>query len=216
MDRDSDLPAIVPAPAAAPVASTVARMILAGFDRHCALFRYCAQRAKSLFESGDWTGIQGLARERIAYDDEAGAGMRGPAACDLWRGLVGRHFLAAAEAGTRLGRVVFYDYDEIQTMTEMNCRRIPPAPNEEAELASEPWYPVGANDVFPEAFARFLLGDPRVRRTFMREHAALLDADYWEAARARTRRGRLDDIFPYDTTRRFARTAGGAGPASRL
>src|SRR3546814_8383238 len=42
---------------------------------------------------------------------------------------------------TRLGRVVFYDYDEIQRMTEMNFRRIPPAPYPEAELASEPWYP---------------------------------------------------------------------------
>ena len=116
---------------------------------------------------------------------------------------------------TRLGRVVFYDYDEIQYMTEMNFRRIPPAPNEEAELASEPWYPVGANDVFPEEFATFLLGDARVRRTFMQEHAALLDADYWQAARARNRRGRLDDIFPYDTARRFVRTAG-VDQASRL
>ncbi|KAG1244884.1 hypothetical protein G6F65_021561 [Rhizopus arrhizus] len=39
---------------------------------------------------------------------------------------------------TRLGRVVFYDYDEIQRMTEMNFRRIPPAPNEEAEMAIRP------------------------------------------------------------------------------
>jgi isocitrate dehydrogenase kinase/phosphatase len=88
---------------------------------------------------------------------------------------------------TRLGRVVFYDYDAIQTMTEMNFRRIPPAPHEEAERSTEPWHPVCANDVIPEEFARFLLGDPRVR---------------------------LDDIFPYDTTRRFARTVRGAGPAS--
>src|SRR5690606_15515537 len=47
----------------------VARMILAGFDRHYALFRYSAQRAKSLFESGDWHGIQQLSRERIEYYD---------------------------------------------------------------------------------------------------------------------------------------------------
>ena len=64
---------------------------------------------------------------------------------------------------TRLGRVVFYDYDEIQRMTEMNFRRIPPAPNEEAEMSSEPWYAIGPNDVFPEEFGRFLLGDARVR-----------------------------------------------------
>src|SRR5690606_40441460 len=82
---------------------------------------------------------------------------------------------------TRLGRVVFYDYDEIQSMTEMNFRRIPPAPYEEAELAAEPWYPVGRNDVFPEEFEHFLLGDPRVRKAFLKHHACLLDAEWWLA-----------------------------------
>ena len=43
-------------------------------------------------------------------------------------------------------------------MTEMNFRHIPPAPNEEAELASEPWYLVGANDVFPERVPFFPAG----------------------------------------------------------
>jgi len=47
----------------------VARTILQGFDRHYALFRYGAQRAKSLFEAGDWRGMQQLARERIEYYD---------------------------------------------------------------------------------------------------------------------------------------------------
>ena len=44
-------------------------MILAGFNRHYALFRYGAQRAKALFESGDWHGIAQLSRERIEYYD---------------------------------------------------------------------------------------------------------------------------------------------------
>lgn len=104
---------------------------------------------------------------------------------------------------TRLGRVVFYDYDEIQSMTEMNFRRIPPAPYEEAELAAEPWYPVGPNDVFPEEFQRFLLGDARVRRAFLTHHACLLDADWWQACRDRVMQGRIEDIFPYDSTRRL-------------
>lgn len=105
---------------------------------------------------------------------------------------------------TRLGRVVFYDYDEIQYMTEMNFRVIPPAPNEEAEMASEPWYAVGPNDVFPEEFGRFLLGDPRVRRSFMHHHAELLEADFWRARQAASRRGRLEDLFPYDPAQRYA------------
>ncbi len=65
---------------------------------------------------------------------------------------------------TRHSRVVFYDYDEIEYLTDVNFRRIPEAPNPEAELAAEPWYRVARNDVFPEEFAAFLLADPRLRR----------------------------------------------------
>lgn len=104
---------------------------------------------------------------------------------------------------TRLGRVVFYDYDEIQRMTEMNFRRIPPAPYPEAELSSEPWYPVSANDVFPEEFRTFLLGDPRVQAAFLKHHACLLDAQWWQSCRDRAAQGRLEDIFPYDDERRL-------------
>ncbi|TFL14470.1 bifunctional isocitrate dehydrogenase kinase/phosphatase [Pusillimonas caeni] len=111
---------------------------------------------------------------------------------------------------TRLGRVVFYDYDEIQRMTEMNFRRIPPAPYEEAELAAEPWYPVGPNDVFPEEFERFLLGNARVRSAFLKHHACLLDAEWWQACRERVIQGRIEDIFPYDDSRRLGGRAEGA------
>src|SRR5690606_32204984 len=100
-------------------------------------------------------------------------------------------------------RVVFYDYDEIQHMTEMNFRNIPPAPNEEAELSGEPWYPVDANDVFPEEFQYFLLGDPRVKAAFLRHHADLLDPAWWQACRARVARGRMEDIYPYAPDRRL-------------
>lgn len=105
---------------------------------------------------------------------------------------------------TRLGRVVFYDYDEIQRMTEMNFRRIPPAPNEEAELSGETWYPVGRNDVFPEEFRVFLLGDPRVRSAFLKHHADLLEAEWWQACRNRVAQGRIEDIFPYEPDRRLS------------
>jgi len=115
---------------------------------------------------------------------------------------------------TRLGRVVFYDYDEIQRMTEMQFRRIPPAPNEEAELASEPWYAVGPNDVFPEEFDRFLLGDPRVRRAFLRHHADLLQPEWWQACRAHVAQGRIEEFFPYDIDRRL-RPSGAAQGATR-
>jgi isocitrate dehydrogenase kinase/phosphatase len=43
---------------------------------------------------------------------------------------------------TRHGRVVFYDYDEICYMTEVNFRDIPPPRYPEDELSAEPWYSV--------------------------------------------------------------------------
>ena len=104
---------------------------------------------------------------------------------------------------TRHRRVVFYDYDEIQYLTECNFRRIPPPRTPEDEMASEPWYTVGPNDVFPEEFELFLLGQPKLRKPFMKYHAELLQADYWSAQQQRIRNGILDDVFPYPEELRF-------------
>jgi hypothetical protein len=86
---------------------------------------------------------------------------------------------------TRDGRVVFYDYDEIEYLTAVTFLRIPAPPNPEAELAGEPWYGVGRNDVFPEEFATFLLTDPRLRELFLRHHADLLKPDFWQNCQRR-------------------------------
>jgi isocitrate dehydrogenase kinase/phosphatase len=104
---------------------------------------------------------------------------------------------------TRYGRVVFYDYDEIEFMTDCNFRRIPPAPNDEAEMSGEPWYSVGRNDIFPEEFATFLLTSPQVRTAFMRHHADLLDVVFWQQAQEDIRSGRIRDFFPYPEALRF-------------
>jgi len=109
---------------------------------------------------------------------------------------------------TRLGRVVFYDYDEIQTMVEMNFRDIPPAPNEEAELSGEPWYPIRPNDVFPEEFAPFLLGNPQIRSVFLRYHAELLTAKWWRDCQRQISRGLVQDPVPYPPGARLNRSAG--------
>ena len=98
---------------------------------------------------------------------------------------------------TRHGRVVFYDYDEISYLTEVNFRRIPPPRYPEDEMASEPWYSVGPNDVFPEEFPRFLFGDIGQRRLFNQLHGDLYDADYWKGLQEAIRAGKVIDVFPY-------------------
>lgn len=104
---------------------------------------------------------------------------------------------------TRHGRVVFYDYDEIEYITDCHFRRIPAPRNEEDEMAAEPWYPVAKNDVFPEQFGSFLLGNPQVRRFFLQHHADLLTPEYWQQKQGRIQQGKVEDIFPYPQEIRF-------------
>ncbi|MBR7779589.1 bifunctional isocitrate dehydrogenase kinase/phosphatase [Undibacterium rugosum] len=104
---------------------------------------------------------------------------------------------------TRHGRVVFYDYDEIEYITDCKFRQIPAPRNEEDEMAAEPWYPIAKNDVFPEQFGTFLLGNRKVREFFMKHHADLLTAEYWQGRQSRIVAGKVDDVFPYPQEIRF-------------
>jgi isocitrate dehydrogenase kinase/phosphatase len=104
---------------------------------------------------------------------------------------------------TRYGRVVFYDYDEIELLNTCTFRAIPPPPTPEAELSGEPWYPVGPRDVFPEEFEAFLLGSPKVREAFLRHHAELLRPEFWQDCQRRVLEGEISDFFPYPESTRF-------------
>ena len=108
---------------------------------------------------------------------------------------------------TRQGRVVFYDYDEIEYISDCNFRDIPAPRNEEDEMSAEPWYSVAKNDVFPEQFGVFLLGNPKVRKYFMKHHADLLTADYWRQRKIRIQEGQVEDVFPYPQEIRFIHQA---------
>ncbi len=110
---------------------------------------------------------------------------------------------------TRHGKVVFYDYDEIEYLTDCQFRRVPPPRCEEDELSGEPWYSVGPRDVFPETFEPFLLANDHVRAAFMAHHADLLDAAFWQRHKERILAGHMLDVFPYDERRRFSRAQGG-------
>ena len=104
---------------------------------------------------------------------------------------------------TSYNRVVFYDYDEIEYMTDCNFRVIPEAPYPEMEMSGEPWYSVARNDIFPEEFASFLLGSPKVREAFLKYHRYLLDAGFWKEAQEKIRAGHVVDFFPYAEELRF-------------
>ena len=109
---------------------------------------------------------------------------------------------------TRHGKVVFYDYDEIEYLTDCNFRKVPEPRNEEEAMSGDVWYTVGPKDVFPETFVPFLLGNREVREVFMQHHAELLDPAYWQGRKERILAGYVHDVFPYDLHKRFRRRAG--------
>ncbi|WP_159282297.1 bifunctional isocitrate dehydrogenase kinase/phosphatase [Rahnella variigena] len=106
---------------------------------------------------------------------------------------------------TRHGRVVFYDYDEICYMTEVNFRDIPAPRYPEDELASEPWYSIAPGDVFPEEFRHFLCSDKRLGQIFESLHDDLFSAGYWRGLQQRINEGHVEDVFAYRRSQRFSR-----------
>lgn len=104
---------------------------------------------------------------------------------------------------SRHGRVVFYDYDEIEYLTDMNFRKFPQARTEEEEMSDSPWYHVGPQDVFPEQFLNFVLIKPEYREPFLERHSELLDATYWQETQALIKKGIYQNVFPYPEETRF-------------
>jgi isocitrate dehydrogenase kinase/phosphatase len=133
---------------------------------------------------------------------EYGDAIRELAAVNIFAG----DFLFKNFGVTRYGRVVFYDYDEIEYLTGCNFRRIPAPPPDWDEMSGDVWYPVGPHDVFPEEFRTFLLTDPRTRASFERFHEDLLDADWWRTIQAELRAGNPVEVLSYSDAIRFRRT----------
>ena len=114
---------------------------------------------------------------------------------------------------TRHGRVVFYDYDEIEYLTDCNIRDVPQPRNEEEEMSGEVWYTVRPHDIFPETFRTFLLGDTRVRAAFLRHHADFFEPAMWQSHKDRLLAGHVHDFFAYHSSERFIHRYGEAGSA---
>ena len=98
---------------------------------------------------------------------------------------------------TRHGRVVFYDYDELCPLTSCRFRKLPPAYEFENEMASEPWFYVDENDVFPEEFQKFLGLRPPLRAVFLEHHNDLFEVSFWQQAQQVIQAGELPHIYPY-------------------
>ena len=109
---------------------------------------------------------------------------------------------------TRHGRVVFYDYDEIATLTECNFRRIPQPRTEQEEMQSGTWYTVAPEDIFPEEFRLFFSGNVKARKMFEQIHSELYELEFWTDLQDKIRNGYVVDVFPYRRAKRFDRGKG--------
>ena len=98
---------------------------------------------------------------------------------------------------TRHGRVVFYDYDELCSLTSCNFRKLPEAAGYDDEMASEPWFHIEENDVFPEEFRNFIGLPQSLREVFLQHHADLFEVDFWLRAQQTIAAGNLPHIYPY-------------------
>ncbi len=97
----------------------------------------------------------------------------------------------------RSGRVVFYDYDEICLLTDCEFRDMPVARTHEDEISAEPWFSVGANDVFPEQWPAFFGIPSDLLAAFCERHAELLTAKWWRGIQDRLRSGETLELVPY-------------------
>lgn len=104
---------------------------------------------------------------------------------------------------TRHDRVLSYDYDELCALTDIVFREIPPPRDEQEEMAAEPWFTVGENDVFPAELLTFLGLQGRLREAFLREHGDLFGVEFWHRLQERLRRGEVVSFFPYAKERRL-------------
>ncbi|MBX6366007.1 MAG: bifunctional isocitrate dehydrogenase kinase/phosphatase [Gemmatimonadetes bacterium] len=104
---------------------------------------------------------------------------------------------------TRHGRVIFYDYDEVDLLTNMSFRVMPPPRDDVEAMADTPWFHVGEHDVFPEEFPRFLGVPAPLRDAFHDVHGDLFTVDFWRGMQERVRAGEIMDFFPYRPERRL-------------
>ncbi len=105
---------------------------------------------------------------------------------------------------SRHGRAVFYDYDELCLVTDCHFRDWPRAQTYEEEIADEPWFHVGPDDVFPERFPQFLGLPAPLSRALQATHGELFQPRWWRDLQARLARGDYPDTPPYPDALKLA------------
>ncbi|WP_417323582.1 bifunctional isocitrate dehydrogenase kinase/phosphatase [Dokdonella soli] len=104
---------------------------------------------------------------------------------------------------SRIGRAIFYDYDELCLVEQCRFRELPLAREGDETRPLEDWLSLRENDVFPEQFARFLGLPDTLRDALLQVHPELFDATWWQTLRDRFAAGDYGDVPPYPASSRL-------------
>ena len=103
----------------------------------------------------------------------------------------------------RLGRVILYDYDDLDDLVNRTFRERPQPPVWAERLPPDEWLSKLDNDVFPDQDIQVLSLPEHWRRMFLRHHADVLTPDFWNAVKAELVSGRVPDFRPYPPEKRL-------------
>lgn len=142
---------------------------------------------------------QASAADKASIMDDYGTAIKEMIAANIFPG----DMLLKNFGVTRHKRVVFYDYDEVQYLLDVNFRSLPKVDSFEAALEAEANCWAAPGDVFPEQMATFVTPGAEIRDMLFSKHPELLDAGYWRQKQYRIRQGLVEDIFPYPQAMRF-------------
>lgn len=103
----------------------------------------------------------------------------------------------------RLGRVILYDYDDLEPLVSWNFRALPEPPPWAETLPYEDWLSKGEQDVFPEHDFRIFTVPAHGRAAFLEHHADLLDPGFWNAIKNKLQSQDVPDFCPYPLEKRL-------------
>ncbi|MEN1941147.1 bifunctional isocitrate dehydrogenase kinase/phosphatase [Luteimonas sp. MJ174] len=104
---------------------------------------------------------------------------------------------------SRHGRALFYDFDELCLLEEVNFRDVPEVREEDETRPLEDWLYARPDDVFPALFPNFLGLPPPLRQALLEAHPGVFQAGWWRGIQAQLRGGGYLDVPPYPASARL-------------
>ncbi len=104
---------------------------------------------------------------------------------------------------TRRKKVVFYDYDEIEYVTDLKFKNIPVAKNDDDDWMDDTWFTPDLNDIYPEQFPPFIVGDPIKQRMLIQHTPEIFSASFWLSVQQQLKDDVIISVLPYPQELRF-------------